>query len=187
MRTLSMFLLVIGCIWVSTACNSEKPPKIDTPETIGQVMEMSKSQKAMNSLIIPYLDIKDALVSGNSKKAAETSAAFGKALGTFDIMALSAENKQRWVIRSADLAAKSSFLLTKADLEQQRSAFSALSQALIATVQDMGTDGSTLYVQHCPMAFDNTGADWLSDSEKVVNPYFGDAMLHCGTVKETLN
>jgi membrane fusion protein, copper/silver efflux system len=31
------------------------------------------------------------------------------------------------------------------------------------------------------------GAFWLSDSDKVLNPYFGDAMLTCGNVEEELN
>jgi Cu(I)/Ag(I) efflux system membrane fusion protein len=37
------------------------------------------------------------------------------------------------------------------------------------------------------MAFDNKGAYWLSDQAKIRNPYFGDKMLECGEVKDTLN
>jgi hypothetical protein len=36
------------------------------------------------------------------------------------------------------------------------------------------------------MAFDDTGATWISYSEEIKNPYFGDQMLHCGTVQEEL-
>jgi Cu(I)/Ag(I) efflux system membrane fusion protein len=36
------------------------------------------------------------------------------------------------------------------------------------------------------MANDNEGADWLSKEEQVQNPYFGDQMLTCGTVQETI-
>ncbi len=36
------------------------------------------------------------------------------------------------------------------------------------------------------MAFNNRGAHWLSDTTEVVNPYFGDEMLHCGSVTDTL-
>jgi hypothetical protein len=36
------------------------------------------------------------------------------------------------------------------------------------------------------MAFDNKGADWLSDVSEVVNPYFGESMPGCGEVKEIL-
>ena len=46
--------------------------------------------------------------------------------------------------------------------------------------------GSVLYLMHCPMAFDNTGADWLQRDKTLVNPYFGASMLHCGSIKKEL-
>ncbi len=44
-----------------------------------------------------------------------------------------------------------------------------------------------LYVVHCPMAFGDSGADWLSAVPAVLNPYFGDAMLTCGSLTDTLS
>ncbi|WP_269541647.1 efflux RND transporter periplasmic adaptor subunit [Cerasicoccus fimbriatus] len=43
-----------------------------------------------------------------------------------------------------------------------------------------------LIVMHCPMANNNAGADWLQSSEPLRNPYFGEMMLKCGEVKETI-
>ena len=37
-------------------------------------------------------------------------------------------------------------------------------------------------VVYCPMAFDDTGAHWVQKDGKVMNPYFGAEMLHCGAV-----
>jgi Cu(I)/Ag(I) efflux system membrane fusion protein len=76
-------------------------------------------------------------------------------------------------------------LLKKEDVEAQREQFGFLSQALINALTAFGVDG-TYYVQHCPMAFDNTGANWLSNEEQIRNPYFGDMMLKCGTVTDEL-
>jgi Cu(I)/Ag(I) efflux system membrane fusion protein len=39
-----------------------------------------------------------------------------------------------------------------------------------------------VYVQHCPMADNNKGADWLSLEKEIRNPYFGSSMLTCGEV-----
>ena len=52
--------------------------------------------------------------------------------------------------------------------------------ALIGTSQKV-------YVDFCPMAFDNTGADWISDVQEIKNPYFGDKMMKCGSIKLELN
>lgn len=43
-----------------------------------------------------------------------------------------------------------------------------------------------LYVEYCPMAFDNKGAVWVSSTKEVRNPYFGEKMLNCGEVKEII-
>jgi Cu(I)/Ag(I) efflux system membrane fusion protein len=42
-----------------------------------------------------------------------------------------------------------------------------------------------VYKEYCPMAFDNKGAYWLSESEEIRNPYFGKSMLTCGEVTTT--
>ena len=54
------------------------------------------------------------------------------------------------------------------------------------TVKVFGMSKGTLYVQHCPMVNNNEGADWISDEEKIRNPYFGDKMMKCGKVKATI-
>jgi hypothetical protein len=43
-----------------------------------------------------------------------------------------------------------------------------------------------LYLEYCPMANNNEGAFWLSNEKQIKNPYFGDMMLTCGSVKETI-
>ncbi|MDA9906228.1 hypothetical protein N9D01_02705, partial [Cyclobacteriaceae bacterium] len=45
----------------------------------------------------------------------------------------------------------------------------------------------TLFRQYCPMAFDNKGAYWLSNTQEIYNPYFGEEMRFCGEVKDQLN
>ncbi len=73
-------------------------------------------------------------------------------------------------------------------LEAVRTVFYPLSQVLADIVQTFGVAGDQpLYVQFCPMAFDNKGATWLAPSEEINNPYFGAAMLHCGEVRQQLS
>ncbi len=71
------------------------------------------------------------------------------------------------------------------DIETQRAAFSELT-AQLETLLDDSLSSGELYKQYCPMAFNNTGGYWLSDDKEIRNPYFGDKMLKCGMVKETL-
>lgn len=38
-----------------------------------------------------------------------------------------------------------------------------------------------------PNVFNDKGALWISSIKKIHNPYFGEKMLKCGEVKETIN
>lgn len=66
-------------------------------------------------------------------------------------------------------------------------AFETISNALIASIEAHPESvHSRLWVMHCPMANNNTGADWLQASEELRNPYFGSMMLSCGEVKKMI-
>ena len=74
-------------------------------------------------------------------------------------------------------------------LVEQRKAFVGLSNAAITFARHAQLTpkaAETLYVMHCPMAFDDTGADWLQDEESIKNPYYATQMKRCGEVKDTI-
>lgn len=72
-----------------------------------------------------------------------------------------------------------------ADLKSQRIAFSALSDEMAVLVMGNIKSGM-IYKDYCPMALGG-GAYWLSSEKEIQNPYYGDKMLKCGSVKEIIN
>ena len=60
-----------------------------------------------------------------------------------------------------------------------------MSEVFLAAAKKYGGVDAPLYKAHCPMAFDDTGADWLQAGREVRNPYFGAEMLTCGAIQET--
>src|SRR5690625_608894 len=76
----------------------------------------------------------------------------------------------------------------KDGVEGWRTAFSPLSQVMNYWNLEFGNPGEQEgFVQHCPMANDDEGGDWLSYDPKIRNRYIGDAMMACGITKETLS
>jgi Cu(I)/Ag(I) efflux system membrane fusion protein len=71
-------------------------------------------------------------------------------------------------------------------LEEKRAAFQMVSDMLYDIVQSTGLKGKTIYRQYCPMAFDDRGAYWMSNSNTKQNPYFGNGMLGCVEVTDSL-
>jgi membrane fusion protein, copper/silver efflux system len=71
-------------------------------------------------------------------------------------------------------------------LEGQRRHFETFSDALTEAVQAFGIEGTgPVYRAVCPMVQGRDGY-WLQDEELVSNPYYGEAMLRCGWVHETI-
>jgi Cu(I)/Ag(I) efflux system membrane fusion protein len=71
------------------------------------------------------------------------------------------------------------------NMKEQRNHFKQVSAYFTNAIEVFGIQ-EKVYHQFCPMADNNKGAYWLSKEEKVFNPYFGDAMLTCGEVKQVI-
>ena len=68
------------------------------------------------------------------------------------------------------------------DLKLQREKFATLSTNLFALAKTVKLTTEPVYQQYCPMK----KASWLSNNRAIKNPYYGSAMLTCGSVKTTL-
>lgn len=117
-----------------------------------------------------YLHVKEALVSSDASEAQKGAEIL--------VAALKDANATR-AQKEADRIARTSAL------EKQREAFITLSEAMTDLVK-MSISSGEVYKAYCPMANNNKGAYWLSNNQEIRNPYFGDKMLKCGTVKESL-
>ena len=143
-------------------------------------------QQQLASLTQAYLPLKTALVASDAEAARAATTDFSAALKNVEMTLLTGEGHDYWMQQQSALRDHTDLLRAATDLEKIRQQFEYLSTALIGAVAAFGLGDATLYVQHCPMAFGNTGADWLAAEEDILNPYFGDAMLTCGYVKTEL-
>lgn len=162
----NVFIFILGIALVACGGNSTEETNTDT--TTPAKTDTSKADN-MNTrkLVESYLKLKDALVSSSVVNAKLAARPLASAAG--DDIRMKAEK-----IQKTD------------DIEEQRKAFSEISQDLYKQLKESGKAPMPLHWQHCPMAFDNTGASWFSEEKAIKNPYFGDEMLTCGSIKETL-
>jgi hypothetical protein len=132
-----------------------------------------------------YIHVKTALVNSNAAEAKNGANAILGVLKSFDKSLLPAEQKTAYDKSIGGLKASANNIAAASDIEKQREQFAALSNQAYELAKTFGA-GKTIYHDHCPMAFDNKGAMWLSESKDIKNPYFGDKMLECGTVEEAI-
>jgi hypothetical protein len=140
----------------------------------------------IQALVAQYLRIKDALVAAEPAGVPAIAEKMLAELRGVDKSYLSFPQKEAYDKSTADLRKQLEKLTTTPDLAAQRVILEPLSPAVFQLAKDFGYQ-TNLYREYCPMAFDNRGAAWLSDSDSIRNPYFGDEMLKCGTVTDILN
>ena len=150
------------------------------PETPTQFKEQ------LNALANEYLQLKDAFVATDATTAQSAAQKFLAQLEKVDMKLVKGDAHVYWMEQLNALQSHGKKITELTDVEEQRKQFGFLSDALIKTIDAFGTEGKALYVQHCPMAFNNQGGDWIAQEEQIQNPYFGDKMMKCGVVKKEL-
>jgi len=141
----------------------------------------------LNTVFDQYIVLKDAFVQSDSKKAKQSARQVQQSLSKVDMKLLTGDAHTQWMDISGKIDTQLKKIGTTVKVEDQRIAFSTLSEQFYKAIQTFGLMGKTVYYQFCPMAFDNKGAYWLSESETIRNPYFGEKMIDCGETKETLD
>jgi len=120
-----------------------------------------------------YLRLKDALVASKTEAAKEAAVKLKTSLAS---------------VKDSKNAVNESTKISKAsNLEEMRKSFAVLSTEMKIIVKASELTKGELYLEYCPMANNNAGAYWLSNEKEIKNPYFGDKMLKCGSVKETIH
>jgi len=134
-----------------------------------------------------YLTIKDAFVASDPAAVNAAANRLKVVLKSVETSALSGTALNDWANYSNNMTMAVAEITGSTDIEVQRTAFSALSENLYKSIKAYGLGGVTTYYVFCPMAFNDQGGYWLSNSQEIRNPYFGDKMLSCGRVTEELN
>ncbi len=146
----------------------------------------TKAKEALKPLFMDYMKIKDALVNDNLEEAQEAATLFQNDLAGINMSLFTGDAHKVWMDYSSQAKQAFQHAAHFQDIKEMRKAFQPLSNAMIGLAKSFDPMEKGIYVQHCPMADSNKGADWLSLSDEIRNPYFGAAMLTCGEVTETI-
>ena len=121
-----------------------------------------------------YYQLKNNLVKSDPGAAASSADQLISAIKGIDTASLDGQLRNI-LIKDANTIAKSN------DLNLQREKFATLSNNMIELAKKVKFTSEPIYQQYCPMK----NASWLSHEKAIKNPYYGSAMLTCGSVKNT--
>ncbi len=134
-----------------------------------------------------YFLLKDALVNANPADAAAAAQKLYDAVAGVKMESLTLETHMQWMKEMDDLKTHAHHITeAKTNLPHQREHFAQLS-ALMYQLMKVSKPDKPVYVDHCPMYNNGKGADWLSKDSVIRNPFYGSAMLSCGSTKEIIH
>ena len=162
--------------------------EVELPDFIDYRGEVSATfQEQLTQLSEAYVALKNEMVEGNGTNIRKAGVLVKNALDAVDASPEGGAASTHWATLLDPMQASLTAITQSGDRDQQRLQFINLSKALINGIQSFGTSlESPLYIQFCPMANNDKGATWISLEEEIINPYFGDVMLHCGNVEDVL-
>jgi hypothetical protein len=167
-----------------TACGRRAAThkEIHTPVSL---LDADGTQKLV-ALIENYYKLKDALVADDVAMADEHTMHLVTAannLTTGDSMvSVTLQARKDTLIN----ACKAMLEAKNENIEVKRIYFRQVSDAVYAISAAAKLSNAGVYRQYCPMAFNDEGAYWLSNSREIQNPYFGRKMEECGEVTDSL-
>jgi len=142
-------------------------------------------RRDFTALLTTYLQAKDALVASDADAAYEAATALAEGIRALEEGDLSGDAATAWLTYRESLRRGMLNWLASADIEQQRTRLFEISEVLYQAALALGVDG-VIYQQYCPMAFNDTGATWLSAGQQIRNPYLPETMLGCGEVLDVV-
>jgi hypothetical protein len=176
MKKIAIFAPLFALVLTVSCADDKKKTEpevktVDTTEAMAEETAMASDidfkEDAMGAIFNQYIDLKTALVNTDATTASAAASNLMTAFANVGVDAAPMKAAQN--------------IVESSNIEEQRTAFVAVTTE-VEKMLEGALDSGTIYKQYCPMAFDNTGAYWLSESKEIRNPYFGDKMLKCGRI-----
>lgn len=170
---------------IDSALQIQARPSMMSVDPAGDHVEgdLAAIRRALEPIYQLYFTMQQALAADDLAGAIEQSARLRSLANGIDETLVRGAARNTWLDSLEQINVGTAGLDTSSSIEQARSSFRTLSNALIEVQRNFGHRGDAVhYEMHCPMAFGD-GASWLQMSEALRNPYYGASMLTCGTTE----
>ena len=153
---------------------------------VGSYTEISTEFSGnLSEVVAQYFKLKNALVKDQVAPAKSAGNEMNLVLAKVDASKFKGSEKTAWATLNNKLKDALAKVKGAKDIAELRKHFEQVSTEVIFLTENYGVNQDLVYKDYCPMAFNNKGAYWLSETKEITNPYFGASMLACGEVKQT--
>jgi hypothetical protein len=174
---------------------NNKPEEKDAPLPIRS--KTSAFNRSFEVVLNSYFQLSDGFVDSDSSAISIAANKLNKAVDSirFDQFKADTAVVQTAVSLAQSMQGEIAGLKGERTMEEKKRELNMITAELYSLIRVIKYDGSIIYHMSCATAFaDSTAGDWLSTSNKIVNPYQGkkdpanrDQMPDCGELKDSLH
>jgi Cu(I)/Ag(I) efflux system membrane fusion protein len=158
----------------------EETSKPDTTE------ESHQHTEHLDTLVESYLNMKSALAEDHFEEAKGHLKTFRAEVTQSAEMNNHPEHSAMHQQHHAAMVQAVDTGIQSKNIQELRATFADISKNLVMALENQGYDGKELFLQYCPMAENQKGANWISESMEISNPYMGQKMATCGSTEKTI-
>jgi len=184
-------LIILGLIVLAVSCSNDDKKTADNKpqQTSGKNSNGEVFNAAFAALMNDYYHLKDNFI---TESDTIINVYAKKLMADADSLPLASLQSDTLVISTAkttvaSISAELQGLLGEKDIEAKRKSFALVSEEMYDLIRTVQYDKAVVYHAHCPMAFNGNGANWLTNTADIKNPYIPIKMLSCGTITDSLN
>lgn len=152
----------------------------------GAALAQDTVKSPLQPVLSAYLTLKNELAADRGDSARVAAKVLSEAIDNVAMDKLPADEHKIWMQYEKKLSDDAEHIKETNDLGHQREHFVTLSANMSKMVKELNIHNTDLYIQFCPMAKGGKGAYWVSEQQKISNPYMGKRMPACGKTTETL-
>jgi len=184
-----LITVIISCSSPSSKTDNNSVNDTTTNDTSKNQNASADVKKGFSiaPIVVDYLSLKNALVSGNDKMAASEGGKLLATLNKIDMTSIPADKHKEYMEIAADAKEHAEHIGDNVgNIGHQREHLVSLSEDLKDLIKLFGAP-QKLYQDHCPMFNGGKGAIWFSETKEIKNPYYGSKMIDCGSIQETID
>ncbi|HLK31090.1 MAG TPA: DUF3347 domain-containing protein [Puia sp.] len=201
MKKLLLIVLVLALAafvaWQFFPRKEEKTVEEKKDEPLAIAKNSTAFDQSFSKLMSDYYLLHDALVDWDTVKANAAAKSLEQKSDSLPFSELKGDSNIILTAKNFALSISSEMkgFIGEDSIEQKRRSFNMLTDEMYNIIRTVRYGGQTIYHMRCPMAFgDSAEAYWLTNVNKIVNPYLGNKhptyqakMLGCGEMVDSLD
>ncbi len=176
----------------AASCSSGDKPAVEAPKPQGPLSKSANSElfnQSFGKVMTGYYALTNGFVEEKDSLILQSARALMSAVDSLKLSELKADTNlvATAATYAQGISAELKGLLGEKEMPAKRKSLQMVGDQLYDLIRTVQYDREPVYHIYCPTAFNDQGANWLSNTAAVRNPYIPKKMITCGEIKDSID